>query len=33
MFLCSGGRIDSISHELARIVEKKIFHEQDVRHV
>ena len=31
--MCSGGRIESNSHELAPIVEKKIFHELDVHHV
>ena len=29
----SGGRIESNSHELSRIGEKKIFHELDVHHV
>ena len=29
----SGGRNESNSHELARIGEKKIFHELDVHHV
>ena len=29
----SGGRIESNSHELARIGKKKIFHELDVHHV
>ena len=33
MFLRSGGRNDSNSHELARIGKKKIFHELDVHHV
>ena len=33
MFLGSGGRNESNSHELARIGEKKIFHELDVHHV
>ena len=33
MFLGSGGRNESNSHELARIGEKKIFHEFDVHHV
>ena len=28
-----GGRTESNSHELARIGEKKIFHELDVHHV
>ena len=32
-FLRSGGRNESNSHELARIGEKKIFHELDVHHV
>ena len=32
-FLCSGCRIESNSHELARIGEKKIFHELVVHHV
>ena len=32
-FLCSGGRNESNSHPLARIDEKKIFHELDVHHV
>ena len=32
-FLGSGGRNESNSHELARIGEKKIFHELDVHHV
>ena len=31
--MCSGGRIESNSHELARIGEKKIFQELDVHHV
>ena len=31
--MCSGGRIESNSHELARIGEKEIFHELDVHHV
>ena len=31
--MCSGCRIESNSHELARIGEKKIFHELDVHHV
>ena len=31
--MCSGYRIESNSHELARIGEKKIFHELDVHHV
>ena len=29
----SGGRNESNSHQLARIGEKKIFHETDVHHV
>ena len=29
----SGGRNDSNSHQLARIGERKIFHELDVHHV
>ena len=29
----SGGRNESNSHQLARIDEKKIFHETDVHHV
>ena len=29
----SGGRHESKSHQLARIGEKKIFHELDVHHV
>ena len=33
MFLCSGGRNESDSHQLARIGEKKIFHKLDVDHV
>ena len=33
MFLGSGGRNESNSHELARIGEKKLFHELDVHHV
>ena len=33
MFLGSGGRNESNSHELAAIGEKKIFHELDVHHV
>ena len=33
MFLGSGGRIESNSYQLARIGEKKIFHELDVHHV
>ena len=33
MFLGSGGRNGSNSHQLARIGEKKIFHEPDVHHV
>ena len=32
MFLGSGGRNESNSHQLARIGEKKIFHELDVCH-
>ena len=32
-FLCSAGRIESNSHELARKGENKIFHELDVHHV
>ena len=32
-FLGSGGRNESNSHPLARIDEKKIFHETDVHHV
>ena len=32
-FLCSGRRNESNSHPLARIDEKKIFHELDVHHV
>ena len=32
-FLDSGGRNESNSHQLARIDEKKIFHELDVHHV
>ena len=31
--MASGGRNESKSHELARIGEKKIFHELDVHHV
>ena len=31
--MSSGGRNESNSHELARIAEKKIFHELDVHHV
>ena len=31
--MLSGGRNESNSHELARIGEKKIFHELDVRYV
>ena len=31
--MSSGGRNESNSHELARIGEKKIFHELDVNHV
>ena len=33
MFLGSGGRNEPNSHPLARIDEKKIFHETDVHHV
>ena len=33
MFLSLGCRKESNSHHLARIVEKKIFHEVDVHHV
>ena len=33
MFLGSGGRNESNSHQLARIEEKRIFHELDVHHV
>ena len=33
MFLDSGGRNESNSHQLARIDEKRIFHELDVHHV
>ena len=33
MFLGSGCQNESNSHELARISEKKIFHELDVHHV
>ena len=33
MFLGSGWRNDSNSHQLARIGEKRIFHELDVHHV
>ena len=32
-FLCSGGPNESKCHPLARIDEKKIFHELDVHHV
>ena len=32
-FLGSGGRNDSNSHHLARMGDKKIFHELDVHHV
>ena len=32
-FLLRGGRNESNSHVLARIGEKKIFHERDVHHV
>ena len=31
--MCSGGRNESNSHQLARIGQKKIFHEHDVHHV
>ena len=31
--MASGGRNESNSHQLARIDEKKIFHELDVHHV
>ena len=33
MFLDSGGRNESNSHQLVRIEEKRIFHELDVHHV
>ena len=33
MFMGSGGRNEPNSHQLARIDEKKIFHELDVHHV
>ena len=33
MFLGSGYQNESYSHQLARIGEKKIFHELDVHHV
>ena len=33
MFLGSGCQNESNSHQLARIAEKKIFHELDVHHV
>ena len=33
MFLGSGGQNESNNHQLARIGEKKIFHELDVHHV
>ena len=33
MFLDSGGRNESNSHQLALIEEKKIFHELDADHV
>ena len=33
MFLDSGGLNESDSHQLARIEEKRIFHELDVHHV
>ena len=33
MFLGSGGQNESNSHPLARMDEKKIFHELDVHHV
>ena len=32
-FLGSGGRNESNSHKLARIGQRKIFHELDVHHV
>ena len=32
-FLVSGGRNESNSHQLARIGEKKIFHDLDIHHV
>ena len=31
--MCSGGRNESNSHPLARMDEKKVFHELDVHHV
>ena len=31
--MCSGGRNESKSQQLARIGQKKIFHEHDVHHV
>ena len=31
--MASGGRNESYSHQLAGIIEKKIFHELDVHHV
>ena len=31
--MCSGGPNESNSHQLARIGEKKIFHEREVHHV
>ena len=33
MFLASGGRNESNSHQLGRIGEKKIFHELDLHHL
>ena len=33
MFLCSGGRNEPNSHQLARIDENKVFHELDAHHV
>ena len=33
MFLGSGGQNESNSHQIARIGEKKIFHELDLHHV
>ena len=33
MFLGSGGQNESNSHQIARIGERKIFHEHDVHHV
>ena len=32
-FLASGGRNESNSHQVARIGDKKIFHERDAQHV